>query len=133
MNLCVVIFPATPEVGGFVGVCVEKHIATQGPTLTHVHMNMEVSFATYAVMDVEEGYELLSRLPDSPRVYREAFMKAPEKLDFECIEMEFEDTTLEDQEKANEIRGPRHYRYTDQAPPPPPVPRGPKGGRRVAA
>ena len=130
MSICVVVFPA-PGVGGFVGVCVEKDIATQGDTLDDVHYNMECVLATHALLDAEAGCAPLSTLPDAPKRHRLAFMRAERRLAFECLEIDFPDASDMVRERARSIRGPRHYRYT-KTPPPCPWPPLPDGGRSIA-
>lgn len=119
MSFSVVIFPAEPEVGGYVGVCVEKWLAVQGRTLEDVHYNMEVVLAAQVHLDLEAGQEPLAQVPVTPVRYRKAYMKSEKALDFECLEFSFE--------AANDpswafVRGPRHYRYTDERPEEPPLP-----------
>lgn len=118
MSFSIVIFPAEPEVGGYVGACVEKHLVVQADTIEEIPTHMESILASHAWLDAQDGRELFAMVPDAPQKFRKAFMKSERALDFKCLEYTFEvanDTAIS--EKANAVRGPRYYRYTDERPP----------------
>lgn len=118
MNLCIVVFPAVAEVGGYVAACVEKNLVTQGCTIDDVHHSMEAVIATHVKMDLERGVPPLSEVPAAPDAYRRAFMAAERDLDLKPLPFRdicANDTLVSDGVQAL-AEGFRHYRYTERRP-----------------